>query len=575
MRKTLQKSILPIALLGSVAVSAQTRYLEEVFSDADITVTSDVTYGTNIDFMRTNTSAPSSQLGAELTEIGTAMAMGNPIPMKYYVTNSSSTAPGDSTAIKVIDLKMDVYAPSSSVDTVMERPVMVYIHTGNFLPPPLNGGPTGTKTDLTAVELCRQWAKRGYVAVAPAYRHGWNPISSSAAVRRGTLLNAVYRAIHDIKQSVRVLRADAGSANTYGIDESKIVLYGQGSGGYVALAYATLDKTAEINIPKFLDPSTNQSYVNTQIVGDLDGTGGMFNLYSNPNNISTDVAMSINCGGALADTSWLEAGDVPMLTIQCVRDPFAPFGHGTVIVPTTGEQVVDVQGANVFMNKANMLGNNAAFANKPWNDPYTTRARAVYGQTMSYILPPPNNNITVGTNVEGVFPIVLPLVTASQAPLMNQGSPWEWWDPSSPYATAVINPGPPAVTAHQASLLSNPDMSETKGKTYIDTIQGYIHPRIMTALQLPGYQTIGMEEVTSIQYSVYPVPAKDIINVELGNGETAQSVSIMDLSGRVVMTESIDGRSRVELNVSKLNSGIYLLSVTNGASSSVQKIVIE
>ena len=100
---------------------------------------------------------------------------------------------------------------------------------------------------------------------------------------------------------------------------------------------------------------------------------GAFNLYQSP---STDVRVQavVNAGGALADTSWLEAGDAPMITFQAVRDPFAPFNEGIVVVPTTNGNVVEVQGANLFIQKANAIGNNDAIKNMPANDEYNKKA---------------------------------------------------------------------------------------------------------------------------------------------------------------------------------------------------------
>src|SRR5690606_31929702 len=173
--------------------------------------------------------------------------------------------------------------------------------------------------------------------------------------------------------------ADAAASNTYGIDASKIILYGQGSGGYVALAYATMDKYAEISITKFINPFSSTPYVDTATVGNLEGTNGLLNLYVD-NGMSTDINFVVNAGGALADTSWLEAGDAPMVSFHCVRDPFAPFNEGTVRVPTTLEDVVDVQGAGVFMAKANSLNNNSSYQQGfTYNDAYTASARAKYG----------------------------------------------------------------------------------------------------------------------------------------------------------------------------------------------------
>ncbi|GEM_PF-140454 len=469
MRKTLSLLIAGAGLVSYQSAQAQ-RFYDEVFTNDQIVVHSNIVFGTNIDFLTSDFSSPS--VPAEITELQTAVFLGNPIPAAYF------NPADDATAVKVKNITMDIYEPDQSDDTYDNRPVIVYIHTGNFLPPPINGSPNGTKTDSSAVELCKGWARRGYVAISCDYRLGWNPIAATVQERRGTLLNAVYRAIHDVKEGVRFLREDSYALNTWNIDESKIVLYGQGSGGYVSQAYVTLDNpNVELYLPKFLPNPFNPSvsYIDSSQVGNFEGFGGLVNLYQNEG-VSSDVHMAINAGGALADESWLEAGDVPMIAINCVRDDFAPFTAGTVIVPTTLEEVVDVHGGNFFIQKAVDLGNNNIFVDLPDGDPFTDAARSRYGETYTV-----SNGLTQTVNAtpEGLFPILRSL----RPYLANESSPWEWWDPTSAIAQVQVAPG---ITAHMASLNSNPDMSPAKGRAYIDSIQGYILPRIMCVLELPN-----------------------------------------------------------------------------------------
>jgi hypothetical protein len=478
MRKYLHPLLIMVVLFAGINANAQ-RYLDEVFDNDDIVVET-VSFATNIDFMTSDLGG--ANLAIDIGTLSATVEAGLPIGAAYYDVMDESTD------LKVIDITMDIYRPDNAVDPVDERPVIVYIHTGNFLPPPLNGSPNGTKTDSAAVNLCMQWAKRGYVAVSCDYRLGWNPIAETVQERRGTLLNAVYRAIHDVKQGVRFLREDAMADNTYEIDETKIVLYGQGSGGYVSNAYMTLDNgPVELFLTKFLPNPFDDtvSYIDTLLVGNIDGWGysNTLTLYRNTG-ISADVAMTVNAGGALADESWLEAGDPPMVAFNCIRDDFAPFTEGTVIVPTTLEEVVDVHGANFFIQKCNDLGINDVFAGIPDGDDFTDAARSHYGQTYEASN---GNEETVNATPEGLFPVLRPLYGY----LMNEASPWEWWDQNSPIAQTLVAPG---VTANMASLSSNPDMTPEKGLAYLDSIQGYMLPRVMCALNLPGNWCVEVPE---------------------------------------------------------------------------------
>jgi acetyl esterase/lipase len=191
------------------------------------------------------------------------------------------------------------------------------------------------------------------------------------------------------------------NAATYALDPNKVILYGEGTGGYITLAVATLDEPSELFIPKFVpDPfQPNVSYIDTNTVGNIDGFNGALNLYRT-NGQNSDVNFCVNAGGALADTSWLAPGDVPMVAFHTVFDPFAPFSQGIVIVPTTGEQVVEVQGSNVFMKLANDYGNNNSFSTLPGGDAWTDRARSLYGSTQTHV----GGSVTINTGTEGPLP---------------------------------------------------------------------------------------------------------------------------------------------------------------------------
>ena len=160
--KTLQTLFLTILLSCIAFTGYGQRYLSQIFGPTNIEVDSNVVYGENFELIS---------------------------PFQ--------------TTVSLKDLVMDIYQPKQSVDTVSERPLMIYLHTGNFLPPPLNGSPTGLKNDLSATEICRQFARRGYVAASIYYRLNWNPVSTDADTRRGTLLRAVFRASIDAKTAVR------------------------------------------------------------------------------------------------------------------------------------------------------------------------------------------------------------------------------------------------------------------------------------------------------------------------------------------------------------------------------------
>lgn len=523
--------------LAGTSAFAQ-RYQTEVFTDTQIQTTSDIEYGRNIQIL---TGAP--------VEIG---------------------------------LLMDVYQPDQAIDNVNQRPLVILLHTGNFLPKIGNQSATGSRKDSSIVASARAFAKRGYVAAAISYRLGWNPVAPDQETRVKTLIQAVYRSILDTKTAVRFFKKDQANANAYGIDSTKIALYGHGTGGYVAINYAVLNKNSEMEIAKFVDGS-NVPFINRAQLGELDGSGGIpqLNIYNHPGH-TNDISMVINAGGAMGDISWLEAGEVPMVSIHCIRDPFAPFNVGTVFVPgATPLPVVEVQGANNFILQANALGNNDAFVNTSFfGDPYTARARELYNRTYPYIYPSPNDQVTIG-NAEGLLAFDLPdrSTNPNGGIFANQGSPWDWWNPQileqevagyNSFTGSNID----WTLIHGSGLLSNPDMSYTKAMKYIDSIQGYINPRMMRVMQIGNWEALSVNEnVSNNKLNVYPNPANGNVNITLGN-VSMNNIQIFDISGKLV--KSVNNAGNIfSFNTSELNNGLYLVRVQTENSVEISRLIVK
>src|SRR5205085_7297802 len=109
-------------------------------------------------------------------------------------------------------------------DVLPNRPTVIMIHTGSFLPIFYNMQPTGSRNDSAIVTMCKQFARRGYTAIAVDYRAGWNPAATGAAgqeIRTGTLLQAAGRGVQDLKACVRFFKNNAA---TYHVDVDKIIL---------------------------------------------------------------------------------------------------------------------------------------------------------------------------------------------------------------------------------------------------------------------------------------------------------------------------------------------------------------
>ena len=136
--------------------------------------------------------------------------------------------------------------------------------------------------------------------------------------------------------------------------------------------------------------------------------------------------------------------------------------------------------------------------------------------------------------------------------------------PQTPAAAAI--PGFGAAN----SLLDNPTMSIARGNTYIDTIQGYLNPRIYVALNLGNSTDIQNVILSSTQ--VYPNPANDKISIS-SYAVKINELDIYDISGKLVESHYVNA-NKININTSKLNSGIYFIEIKSDVSKIKKKVII-
>ena len=221
------------------------------------------------------------------------------------------------------DLDMDIYEPTGDTETA--RPLIIWAHGGSFV--------AGSKTDGDVVSLSNAFAKKGYVCASIDYRTGMWPIDSVNAIK------ALLRAVQDMKASVRFFYEDAANANAYKIDTTRIFIGGSSAGALTALHYAYLDKDCEIE--EFM------SLTNLNALGGLEGTSGVPGY-------STEVAGVINLCGALARYGWIEAGDVPLVSLHGDDDGTVPYSRGVASV--SGFPIMYLDGSRMLAEHAGTIG---------------------------------------------------------------------------------------------------------------------------------------------------------------------------------------------------------------------------
>jgi hypothetical protein len=84
----------------------------------------------------------------------------------------------------------------------------------------------------------------------------------------------------------------------------------------------------------------------------------------------------------------------------------------------------------------------------------------------------------------------------------------------------------------------------------------------------------GIADAATAQFSMYPNPAGDQLSVDLSGLNSVVLLTVYDISGKLVMQQQLNGGTAVQVNISALENGIYVVNVSNGTSVSRQRLVV-
>jgi hypothetical protein len=115
-------------------------------------------------------------------------------------------------------------------------------------------------------------------------------------------------------------------------------------------------------------------------------------------------------------------------------------------------------------------------------------------------------------------------------------------------------------------------MSATKGNLYIDTIQGYLNPRIYVALGL-GAVIGGINEVIDASTEIYPNPANNSLNI-VSYAAGIENIHIYSINGQLVLANEVNA-NQIRLNTSTLSKGVYIVDIKSKNTSIKRKLIIE
>lgn len=84
--------------------------------------------------------------------------------------------------------------------------------------------------------------------------------------------------------------------------------------------------------------------------------------------------------------------------------------------------------------------------------------------------------------------------------------------------------------------------------------------------------TLSLDGSKTVTFNMFPNPTKNTLNIELPNATQAK-VNVYDITGKIVLNEQINNTQET-LNVSGLNSGVYILQLETATGTSSKKLII-
>ncbi len=232
-------------------------------------------------------------------------------------------------------LKMDVYMPDPSIDPLAKRPFIMLVHGGAFY--------GGQRQDMQS--LCREYARRGYVAATMSYRLGWDCDPNSGLLicfycgpQADKLKVAAYRSVQDTRAALRYI---AFHANDYGIDADNFFVGGTSAGSVAAIHAAFLDQEqADLFCPECVPA-----------VGQLDSG---VNMVQAPYTIQGVVN---NCGAVMNLDIFAAGLPMPMISFHDDGDCIVPSGYGYALGCLNCQDFFLAHGSKEMKAKSEESGN--------------------------------------------------------------------------------------------------------------------------------------------------------------------------------------------------------------------------
>ena len=139
----------------------------------------------------------------------------------------------------------------------------------------------------------------------------------------------------------------------------------------------------------------------------------------------------------------------------------------------------------------------------------------------------------------------------------------------APHADIVANASTATMTTYILKI-KNPVNSAFTQTVWFPTGSGRFHFSLYW--KTPSTDIADTKPV--IEFQVYPNPADKVLNVAFAEAEQETELEIMDIQGKVLLTQSATKKEN-KINIASLANGIYFLKVTNRKGTATQIFTVK
>lgn len=426
-----------------------------------------------------------------------------------------------------VDLSMDIFEPTGDLNT--KRPVIIFAHAGGFI--------NGSKDVDNMQAICDTFARKGFVTATIDYRKGFDPLDEESAER------AVYRAVQDGKTAVRFFKENYAA---YNVDTNNVFFGGMSAGGFVAYHVAYLDEESE-------RPASTYGGFTVNDLGCLDCAGAY-------QNNTSEIKAVLDFWGATIDTTFMQAGDQPIMIMHGTQDPTVPYYEGYPFgLPT----LPLTYGADPIKNQAEAVG-----------VPYTLiqndmDLHMMEGSNNGTWDPIPNDfwgDTLLPFTTDFVFDLIKPTTVKISPDTvylgLNEVYTFEVEDHmDAQYIWEFNNMDITELTNNDAATIElqfvTPGIYEIDVTEFNQILASGEKQKFVAEVQ----DDVGFVE-NEVEFNLYPNPAKEMM--QLSVNEIIEYIEVIDVNGKLVRRLNPNSNTAV-VDVSSLDAGIYLVRFSVGS----------